>query len=310
MIILEKYKGAATRYTCPKCGRKRCFTRYINTDNNQYINNNVGICNHIQSCGYHFSPKEFFGENKEFKVFNVPKVLNHSKELKPIHKIDKKIMLATLGNDSYFMEFLRSRFPEQWVDRVRNDYMICGDKNKRVIFWQIDEYLRLRTGKIMAYDPITGKRLKEDNLKIKNYNLKIQPLTWVHSELKKAEILDKDWQLTQCLFGLHLIRKYPEKPVFVVESEKTAVIMSILKPKYLWLATGGLSLLSWEKIWAIRDRQIRLFPDLGCFEKWESKAKEIEQKIGVKMVVDDFVERYQHHYNLKQGDDLADIFKF
>ncbi|MDD2288809.1 MAG: DUF6371 domain-containing protein, partial [Bacteroidales bacterium] len=146
--------------------------------------------------------------------------------------------------------------------------------------------------------------------KIKNYNLKIQPLTWVHSELKKAEILDKDWQLTQCLFGLHLIRKYPEKPVFVVESEKTAVIMSILKPKYLWLATGGLSLLSWEKIWAIRDRQIRLFPDLGCFEKWKSKAKEIEQKIGVKMVVDDFVERYQHHYNLKQGDDLADIFKF
>ena len=30
---LEKYRGLSTRYTCPQCGRKHTFTRYIDTDN-------------------------------------------------------------------------------------------------------------------------------------------------------------------------------------------------------------------------------------------------------------------------------------
>jgi hypothetical protein len=35
--ILEKYRGLSTRYTCPQCGRKYTFTRYIDTENNIYI---------------------------------------------------------------------------------------------------------------------------------------------------------------------------------------------------------------------------------------------------------------------------------
>jgi hypothetical protein len=34
-----------------------------------------------------------------------------------------------------------------------------------------------------------------------------------------------DFELKQCYFGEHLLEKYPEKPVAVVESEKTAVDM-------------------------------------------------------------------------------------
>ncbi|MFV0598880.1 MAG: PG0870-related protein [Bacteroidales bacterium] len=44
-IELEKYKGQSTRYTCPKCGRKHSFTRYIDTETNIYIDEKVGICN-------------------------------------------------------------------------------------------------------------------------------------------------------------------------------------------------------------------------------------------------------------------------
>jgi len=35
-IELEKYKGQSTRFTCPKCGRKRSFTRYIDNDKCPY----------------------------------------------------------------------------------------------------------------------------------------------------------------------------------------------------------------------------------------------------------------------------------
>ena len=45
---LERYRGRGTRYVCPQCGRKYSFTRHIDThNNNEYINDNVGIHNRI-----------------------------------------------------------------------------------------------------------------------------------------------------------------------------------------------------------------------------------------------------------------------
>ena len=61
---LERYRGVSTRYTCPQCGRKYTFTRYIDTENNnQYISENVGKCNRLDKCGYHYIPREYFTDN-------------------------------------------------------------------------------------------------------------------------------------------------------------------------------------------------------------------------------------------------------
>ena len=60
---LEKYRGRGTRYSCPQCGRKYCFTRYIDTETNQYINERVGKCNRLDKCGYHYTPKQYFSDN-------------------------------------------------------------------------------------------------------------------------------------------------------------------------------------------------------------------------------------------------------
>ena len=61
---LEKYRGPGTRYRCPQCGRKQSFSRYIDTyNNNIYISDNVGICNRIDKCGYHYTPKQYFTDN-------------------------------------------------------------------------------------------------------------------------------------------------------------------------------------------------------------------------------------------------------
>ena len=63
-FTLERYRGLSTRYTCPQCGRKHTFTRYIDTDNNnQYISDNVGKCNRLDKCGYHYTPKQYFTDN-------------------------------------------------------------------------------------------------------------------------------------------------------------------------------------------------------------------------------------------------------
>ena len=38
---LEKYRGRGTRYVSPQYGRKYTFTKYIDTYNNIYINDNI-----------------------------------------------------------------------------------------------------------------------------------------------------------------------------------------------------------------------------------------------------------------------------
>ncbi len=61
---LEKYRGRSTRHVCPQCGRKGVFTRYVDTENNNiYISDNVGKCNRLDKCGYHYTPHQYFTDN-------------------------------------------------------------------------------------------------------------------------------------------------------------------------------------------------------------------------------------------------------
>ena len=86
-FTLEKYRGIKSRYTCPQCGRKYVFTRYIDTETNQYIADDVGKCNRLDKCGYHYTPKQYFSDN-EWKnvcfVENTRKSTNKHSTLKPL----------------------------------------------------------------------------------------------------------------------------------------------------------------------------------------------------------------------------------
>jgi len=75
------------------------------------------------------------------------------------------------------------------------------------IFWQIDTLGNLRTGKLIKYDPNTGKRIKEPFV----------ATNWVHT----FQYEDK-FDLLKCLFGEHLLSEDLTSPIALVESEKTA----------------------------------------------------------------------------------------
>lgn len=85
----------------------------------------------------------------------------------------------------------------------------------------------------MKYDSLTGHRIKSAEAKT--------PITWVHSLLKQRGVLPATWELTQCLSGEHLLKKYPERQVILVEAEKTAVIGYVCLPQFVWVAVGGKS---------------------------------------------------------------------
>ena len=64
---LERYRGCGSRYVCPKCRHKHSFTRYIDTYNNIYINDDVGKCNRLDKCGYHYTPRQYFEDNPQLR---------------------------------------------------------------------------------------------------------------------------------------------------------------------------------------------------------------------------------------------------
>ncbi len=46
-FILERYHaGGANRYVCPQCGRKKCFTRYVDLETGEYVADDCGKCDH------------------------------------------------------------------------------------------------------------------------------------------------------------------------------------------------------------------------------------------------------------------------
>ncbi len=299
---LEPYRSKANRYTCPACKSPHQFTRYIDTETGEYLADNVGICNRLTSCGYHYSPKDYFRDNK---ILNPNQHTPISKRLpvispeKKIHKenmpqfIPPEIFQKSLSNyeNNNLIQYLKTIFDEETVFYLINIYKI-GTSNHfgggTTIFWQLDTAGKIRTGKLIKYDPKTGKRIKKPFV----------ATNWVHAlEYKKG------YNLSQCLFGEHLLAEDLISPVAIVESEKTAIIALAKMPEYLWLATGSLTEFKPAKLNILKNRKVVAFPDLGTFDIWKKKASEMSFYIKVS----DYLERNATNEQRKKGLDIADF---
>ena len=49
--------------TCPKCERKGKFVFYVDNSTGEILHELVGRCDREYSCGYHYTPKQFFDDN-------------------------------------------------------------------------------------------------------------------------------------------------------------------------------------------------------------------------------------------------------
>ncbi len=313
--ILEPYKGMNTRYRCPapNCGKGKTFSLYIDTETGEHIHPTVGRCNRESNCGYHYTPKQYFQDNNVSLDTYQPKGYSKPKadiQQKPFSFIPVEIFKASLNpaafEANHFVQFLIDLFGVEVSSQLISRYFIATSKhwNGATVFWQIDTQGKIRTGKIMLYNPTTGKRLK---------NLEL-PVYWVHKAISQPE-----FELRQCLFGEHLLIEKDKdgklipiekrKPVAIVESEKTAVIASVYLPQFIWVAVGSLTNLNAEKCGILKGRTVTLFPDLNGFEKWSNKAKELTH-LAI-FTVSDLLERKATEAEKKQGFDLADyLIKF
>lgn len=279
-------RKSSKKEICPNCGQRRFVPYVLASDGVTPAGAEYGRCDREQSCGYQRYP------DGEKMIVAVPQ------------KVQPKEMLQYTGkmNDTPpadFHLFLAESLTFTDALVAINDYHIDGIDGK-VIWWQVDRDGVVRTGKVMKY-LANGHRDKTDAFTV----------TWAHRYAKLKHNF-KGEELKQCLFGEHLLARYPDKPVALVESEKTAVVMSRIFPDTLWLATGGSQgIKSDERLAPLRGRKVLLIPDNGQYWNWKRAADKYGWNCYYGLEKDapfegadilDIVEQLNTHNNEKEND--------
>ena len=217
----------------------------------------------------------------------------------------RRLWQQRLGTASEFCRAVVSNgyLTEEQMQRAAQRYRLGASRDGGVIFWQIDECDLLRDGKIMHYRPDCHR----------DHDRKP---TWATYLLRKNGRLPKDWNTDHCLFGLHLLTEdvrcmRADVKVAVVEAEKTAVIMSEVKPEYIWLATGGKTELNVAKLRPLKGHRVILFPDTDedgqTYRDWYDVAEAASDVFGHPVTVSTLLEQHATPLQKAAKIDLVDL---
>ena len=340
-FTLEK---GSKKHICPNCGKKR-FVRFVDNETKNYLPLQYGRCDREVSCGYFLSPysdgyyKEISKKektvNKNFTMSNMSKMSikthttffssSNNRSPEPVF-FDFETFKETLNvknykNNSFIQNLLtKVNFPFEISDitRVIELYRLgtvsSGYRMGAVTFPFIDINNNVRAIQVKQFDN-------------KNHTIATD---FLHSILEKNYFKEgkdfPDWlksyrkqeKFISCLFGEHLLKKYPNNPVALVEAPKTAVYCTLYfgfpeeEKNFLWLAVYNKSSFSIEKLRVLEGRFIYVFPDLSkdgnTFKEWQDKAKEYEKKLTkTRFIFSDLLEKLANDKDKNDGLDIADF---
>lgn len=235
-----------------------------------------------------------------------PKPKQENETMKTVKPIKQEMMDITLpagrdiGGRCPLTDLLLNLFPRDLVLKAIDEYHVgfesfdTGRLDRSVLFWQVNEDGDIVNAKRICYKT-GGHRDKQ-----------VPPmLIWSGKP--------------QCLYGLHRYTgENRSKPVAIVESEKSALIMSIVKPEYLWMATGSLNNFNERFLLPVIEAPITAFPDTdypsqkgvsksSSFTLWERAAQQMNRdgwNIKVSNALEDTATIPQRMDKI----DIADIF--
>ncbi|TXK74542.1 DUF6371 domain-containing protein [Mesonia sp. HuA40] len=317
-----KLEKASKKYQCPSCSKKR-FVKYINIETNEHLPNEYGRCDREINCGYHLNPYKngYHKNNASTTVVNLQR-------LKPIKRqktvfFPKEILYKTRQNynKNVFIQNLLYNVPfpfnEKEIEKIIALYHLGtiskGYRKGAITFPFIDLHNNVRTVQVKQFDK-NNHTIGTDflhSIMTKNYikfNKKLP--NWL------KEYNQNDTKVS-CLFGEHLLNRYPTNPVALVEAPKTAIYGALYfgfpetATNYIWLAVYNLSSLNLKKCTALRGRKVFLFPDLAeggkAYELWNKKIDAIQLKMqNTSFKMSNLLEKYATLNDRKKGKDLAD----
>jgi len=207
--------------------------------------------------------KDIFGENKPFTY--TPYIAPATKD----YNFTFENYKTTTQPKNQFSIYLKA-FNKEYLSKELNTnlYDLRGIKNgnfKDAVLFPYTNYDNdFLTAKIVKYNSNTGKRIKE------NFSN-----SWFHSDKSiknQLGIKDKISKSINCFFGEHLL-PFNNKPVVIVEAEKTAIILSLIYKNIVFIASGGVAKLKGLEWSFLTNRQVFLFPDNNAIE-WFKIAEE------------------------------------
>lgn len=293
--VLQRYEGVRSRFNCPNCGEKHCYTKFIDVTTGDYVGDEYGRCDRVEKCGYFVPPTGKNCKDKPLMVKPSEALKGYQEEVLGISLISTAKVVESMTMNDNLSTFLFNNFDPIKVKNTLVKYKI-GESDKwkgSTVFWQIDNQFDTRTGKIILYDVKTGKRMKGERPFI----------SWAHNPDYK--LMDKtfleDFNLQQCIFGEHLVT--PETTeIHIVESEKTALLCNIMDGK-VWLSVGGIEMINEDRLLPFKHCKMTFYPDKGAkaLDKWKKKLSEFHEIYDIK------INTSLEKSDLPEGSDLADV---
>ena len=285
---------AVRKETCPSCGHKKTYRRYIDTITGDLLPAQIGVCDRENNCNYRFTAKEWIAMGGKPEDVPDRPVLPPPAPKDTSYRMPESDAAHFLDHGKNTLaEYLTPFFGREAVMDAFDRYGVGTYRGKVVklhgatIFWQRDSLGAIRTGEIILYKD--GHRSKEEGHH-----------TWAH--YMKKPVTASEQGVSECFFGEHLLANW-RSWVGIVESAKTALICSIAYPDILWLSCRAMQGLTLEKFTALLGRDVILFPDAGKgFADWSERAGMIEPCLN-KLIVSDILEAY----GCVDGEDIADL---
>lgn len=327
--ILDK---SSKKFHCPLCSKRR-YVRYIDSETGQHLPDQYGRCDRESNCTYHLDPytdgyakKVWQQENGQYNNDWIPKRRPQKAPLpKPeLYPIPYEVLNETQTGYEHnvFIRNLLTRvafpFEVHDIEKVIALYQLgTVPESGAVCFPFVDKKNQVRAIQEKIFDQ------HNHTDKTKQYHT-----TWLHSRLKYKtyrnqplpqwlEDYEKNETKVSCLFGEHLLTKYSNNPVALVEAPKTAIYGTLYfgspeQPQnLLWLAVYNLSSLTYHKCKVLEGRDVFLFPDLAtdgkAFDLWSEKAAIFQRRLkNTYFKVSDLLEQVAPKQDRSKGNDLAD----
>jgi len=205
----------------------------------------------------------FFDEILEAEVKYtpfIPKIYKESVE----HQFTIEQYITATKEKNQFQLYINK------FDDEENPYNTRGVKSGALEDATLFPYINFNgefiTAKIVKYNSNSGKRVKVGYAN-----------NWFHAypQIKDELGLDSDVKISKkvnCFFGEHLVADN-ERPIVIVEAEKTAILLSLLYKEIVFIASGGLGKLKTLDTAFLDDRNVFVFPDNGATEWFDICSK-------------------------------------
>ena len=327
-----KLEKGGKKYFCPECNKKT-FVRYIDIEVGDYLPEQYGRCDRESKCNYHLNPyKDSYskmiweqeqGNRSEYPTSWKPPQKKIAPQVDPIF-FDFDTFLTTLEANRYddniflqnLLESVQYPFDINEVADVVRLYKLGtvtnGYRSGSITFPFIDKKFNVRAIQVKQFDK-DNHTIGTDFLHSiieRFYNENNKPLPeWLEAYTKQ----DKK---VSCLFGEHLLSKYPSAKIYLFEAPKTAIYSTLYfglpeTSNTICMAVYNKSSLSFDKLEVLQGRTVYVFPDLSkdgsTFREWEAKAKEYELKMNrTRFIFSDLLERLAPEQDKSKGNDFAD----